>query len=192
MCDLLLKHINQHTDLTGSVARSVLSAFKTRHIKKHEYLIRAGEICRFESFIVKGCLKAYTLDRSGTEHIAFLAVENWYAGDLYSFLTGQPATLYISALEDTEVLQIDKQTLDELLLAVPAMERYFRILFQNAFVSSQSRVMEAISSTAEQRYETFLKRYPTLQQRIPQYLIASYLGITPQFLSKIRRRRSLH
>ncbi len=189
MSDLLLKHIHQHTDLTADDAGLVLSNFKTSHIKKHEYLIRAGEICRYESFIVKGCLKAYTLDEQGTEHIAFLAVENWYVGDLYSFLTGHPSTLYISALEDTEVLQIDKHALDKLLIAVPTMERYFRILFQNAFVASQSRVMEAISFTAEQRYDIFLQRYPTLQQRIPQYLIASYLGITPQFLSRIRRKR---
>ena len=189
MSDLLLKHIHQHADLSAADAQLVRSNFKTTHIKKHGYLIRTGEICRYESFIVKGCLKAYTLDEQGTEHIGFLAVENWYAGDLYSFLTGQPSTLYISALEDTEVLQIDKHALDKLLIAVPAMERYFRILFQNAFVASQSRVMEAISFTAEQRYDIFLQRYPTLQQRIPQYLIASYLGITPQFLSRIRRNK---
>lgn len=189
MSDLLLKHIHQHADLSADDARLVLSNFKSTHIKKHEYLIRAGEVCRYESFIVRGCLKAYTLDEQGNEHIAFLAVENWYVGDLYSFLTGQPCTLYISALEDTEVLQIDKHALDKLLIAVPAMERYFRILFQNAFVASQSRVMEAISFTAEQRYDIFLQRYPTLQQRIPQYLIASYLGITPQFLSRIRRKK---
>ena len=186
MSDLLLNHIRKLTDLSAEDAELVVSSFKTRYLKKHKHLLRGGEICRYESFITKGCLKAYTLDESGTEHIAFLGEENWYIGDLYSFLTGQPGTLYISALEDTEILQIDKHTLDQLLIAVPTMERYFRILFQNAFVASQARVMEGISFTAKQRYALFLDRYPTIQQRIPQYLIASYLGITQETLSRIR------
>ena len=188
MSYLLLQHIRQHADLSAENEAFVLSNFKKRKIKKNEFLLRAGEVCRYETFVVKGCLKAYTLDEHGAEHIAYLGVETWYVGDLYSFLTGTPAKLYISALEDTEILQIGKQTLDQLLIEVPAMERYFRILFQNAFVASQERIMEGISYTADQRYEIFLKRYPTLDQRIPQYLIASYLGITPQFLSKIRRK----
>ena len=190
MSYLLLQHIRQHANLSAENEAFVLSNFKNREIKKNEFLLRAGEICKYETFVVKGCLKAYTLDEHGTEHIAYLGVETWYVGDLYSFLTGTPAKLYISALEDTEILQIGKQTLDKLLIEVPAMERYFRILFQNAFVASQERIMEGISYTADQRYEIFLKRYPTLDQRIPQYLIASYLGITPQFLSKIRRKKS--
>jgi CRP-like cAMP-binding protein len=189
MSELLLQHIRQRADLTPQNEALVLSNFKKREIKKHEYLLRAGEICKYETFIVKGCLKAYTLDEHGTEHIAYFGVETWYVGDLYSFLTASPAKLYISALEDTEVLQIGKHTLDNLLIEVPAMERYFRLLFQNAFVASQERIMEGISFTAGQRYENFLQRYPSLDQRIPQYLIASYLGITPQFLSKIRRKK---
>lgn len=187
--NLLLQHIYQHTKLTADEVALVLSNFKTKKLKKNEYLLRANEVCRYESFIVKGCLKAYTLDEQGAEHIALFGVENWYIGDLYSFLTTQPSTLYIAALEDTEVLQIDKNTLDKLLTTVPAMERYFRILFQNAFVATQARAIEAISLTADQRYEMFLRRYPNINQRIPQYLIASYLGITPQFLSKIRRKK---
>lgn len=189
MSDLLIQHINKHTDLSETDADFVVSNFKKVTFKKHSYLLRAGEVCRYESFITKGLLKIYSLSASGIEHIIFFAVENWYAGDLYSFLTGLPATLNIVAMEDTEVLQIEKRVLERLLVQVPPMERYFRILFQNAFVASQVRIMESISDSAETRYEAFLKRYPLIQNRIPQYLIASYLGITPQFLSKIRRKR---
>jgi CRP-like cAMP-binding protein len=187
MSELLIKHINIHVVLTDQQQRLVLSKFKKVTLKKNSYLLRTGEVCRYESFVTKGCLKVYSLDEAGTEHIVFFAVEDWYVGDLYSFLTGLPATLNIVALENTEILQIDKKALDDLLTEVPPMERYFRLLFQNAYIASQTRISESISNNAVERYELFIKRYPKLLQRLPHYLVASYLGITPQFLSKIRK-----
>jgi len=116
------------------------------------------------------------------------AVEDWWTGDLYSFLTQTPATFNIDALEDTEVLQISKPNLEKLYESVPKFERFFRFQFQNAFVAQQQRIMQSLSFTAEERYLHFINKYPQLEQRIPQKQVAAYLGITPEFLSMLRRK----
>ncbi len=184
----LLEHIHAHADIDQDEAEIILRAFKSKTIHKHEHILSPGEICRHETFIISGCFKMSYVDSQGAEHVASFGVENWYISDFYSFLSEKPSIYTITALEDSQILQIFKPDLDRLLNTIRGMERYYRILFQNAFVSLQSRTMEQISATAEERYSTFLKRYPGFQNRVPQYLIASYLGISPQFLSKIRRR----
>ena len=184
----LLKHIYAHADIDQDEAEIILGAFKPKTILKHENILSPGEICRHETFILSGCFKMSYVDSLGAEHVASFGVENWYISDFYSFLSEKPSIYTITALEDSQILQIFKPDLEHLLHTIRGMERYYRILFQNAFVSLQSRNMEQISATAEERYSTFLKRYPGFQNRVPQYLIASYLGITPQFLSKIRKR----
>jgi CRP-like cAMP-binding protein len=137
---------------------------------------------------VKGCLRTYTLDENGVEHIVMFGIEDWWVGDLYSFLTQSPASYFIDALEDTEVLQISKSNLDILYENIPKFERFFRLILQNAFIAQQKRINQNLSFTAEQRYIDFIEKYPQLEQRISQKHISSYLGITPVFLSMLRRK----
>ncbi len=150
--------------------------------------MQPGEICKTENFIVKGCLRTYSVDQDGAEHIVMFGIEDWWVGDLYSFLMATPAQYYIDALEDTHVLQINKQNLDLLYERVPKFERFFRLIIQNAFIAQQNRINQNLSFTAEQRYLEFVKKYPHFEQRIPQKQVAAYLGMTPVFLSMLRRK----
>jgi CRP-like cAMP-binding protein len=184
----LLRHIQQFVKLDGEEERLVVASFKVKRLKKKQFLQIIGEQSKYETFVNKGCLKTYYINDKGEEHIVQFSMENWWVGDLYSFLTDTDSIYNIEALEDCELLQIDKNTLNSLYINVPKLERYFRLLVQNAYIASTRRVLFSLSKTADERYADFLTRYPGIDQRIPQYLIASYLGITPEFLSKIRRR----
>jgi CRP-like cAMP-binding protein len=135
---------------------------------------------------LSGCLRAYYTDDRGIEHAVQFAIEDWWIGDMRSFMTETPAWLNIDALEDTEVLMISKESIDRLYVEIPAFERYFRIRIQNAFIAEQQRIGAGLSKSAEERYLEFIQKYPKMEQRIPQVHIASYLGITPEFLSTIR------
>lgn len=187
---LLQSHLARHIQLTEKEWTVVSSYFKGRALRKRQYLLQAGDVCRYETFIVKGCLRSYTVDAQGHEHIAMFGVEEWWIADLYSFLTGLPATQHIDALEDSEVLSIEKPDLEKLYFEVPKLDRFFRIALQNAFVANQRRVLASISQTAEEQYLNFIKKYPQLEQRIPQHQIASYLGITPETISRIRKAKA--
>lgn len=186
--DIILKNIGRYINLDNIEVDFFISLLQSKTIKKKEFLLHADEICRHESFVTNGCLRTYTIDNNGFEHIGQFAIEDWWTGDLLSFLTQTPATFFIDALEDTEVLQISKHNLETLYERVPKFERFFRILFQNSLVTQIQRVNQNISNTAEERYVNFIKKYPQQEQRIPQKYIASYLGITPEFLSVLRRK----
>lgn len=151
-------------------------------------MLQAGMTDRYENFVIKGLLRAYSVDNRGQEHIVMFAPEDWWISDLYSVIAETPATLNIDAMEDTEVLSIEKPDLEELFLKVPKFERLFRILLQNAFIAHQQRILNSISQTAEERYLQFRTKYADIEQRVPQHQIASYLGITPETLSRIRRQ----
>ncbi|MDN3658595.1 Crp/Fnr family transcriptional regulator [Ferruginibacter paludis] len=186
--DAIIKNINQYIQLNDIEANYFLSLLYPKTIKRKEYLLRPNEICKYESFITKGCLRSYTIDDAGLEHIVMFAVEEWWTGDLYSFLTQTPGNFIIDALEDTELLQISKDDLEKLYECVPKFERFFRLILQNAFVAQQQRINQNLSFTAEERYLHFIKKYPQLEQRLAQKQVAAYLGITPEFLSMIRRK----
>ncbi|WP_256013713.1 Crp/Fnr family transcriptional regulator [Desertivirga xinjiangensis] len=188
MFTLLVKHITNVVSLSNEEIILLTSHFKHKTLKKKQYLLEQGEVARYEYFIIKGCLKTFNVNQAGEESILSFSTENWWVGDLYSFWTGNPSSYSISALEDCELLYIDNDVLETLYLLIPKLERYFRILLKNAYVASQRRIILTINQTAEERYIDFIKRYPDLEQRIPQYMVASYLGITPEFLSKIRRK----
>ncbi|MFC5409913.1 Crp/Fnr family transcriptional regulator [Larkinella bovis] len=183
----ILRHVQQLIQLTEDEKAYFLEQLKPRVLRRKQFLVQMGEVCRFETFVVKGCLRAFAVDPKGQEHVVLFALEDWWISDFQSLSTEQPATLYVEALEETHVLQIEKKELEQLYLAVPAFERFFRLKLQNAFISFQNRIFSTISQTAEERYLAFRQRYPLIEQRVPQYLIASYLGFTPEFLSKIRR-----
>lgn len=189
MYDLILSNVARHIELTEEEKKYFTSLLKLRKIRKKQYLLQAGEVSRFENFVSKGLLRAYTIDDKAQEHIAMFAMEGWWISDLYSFLTETPATQYIDALEDSEVISIEKTDLEQLYIKVPKFDRLFRKLLQNAFVANQQRILASISQTAEEQYLAFIKKYPSLDQRIPQHQIASFLGITPETISRIRRGR---
>lgn len=187
MYDSILLNVSKHITLDERETDLFKSILKHRILKKRQFLLRSGEIAKYETFVVRGLLRAYTVDRSGYEHVVMFAMENWWVSDLYSFLTQTPGDQNIDALEETEVLQIEKSDLEKLYLLVPKFDRFFRILLQNAFVANQQRILASISETAEEQYLSFIKKYPSLEQRVPQHQVASYLGITPETISRIRR-----
>lgn len=189
MYDLILTNVTRFIQLTDAEEKFFISMLKHRKFRKKQYVLQAGDISRYENFVIKGLLRAYTVDDKGQERIAMFAMEDWWISDLYSFLTETPATQHIDALEDSEVLSIEKPDLERLYAEVPKFERFFRIILQNAFIANQGRILGNISQTAEEQYFNFIKKYPTLEQRIPQHQIASFLGITPETISRIRRQR---
>ncbi len=186
--DLILQNIGKHITLDPTEVEFFISLLESKLIRRKDYLLQPGEICKTENFIVKGCLRTYSVDQDGVEHIVMFGIEDWWVGDLYSFLMATPAQYYIDALEDTLVLQINKQNLDLLYERVPKFERFFRLIIQNAFIAQQNRINQNLSFTAEQRYLEFVKKYPHFEQRIPQKQVAAYLGMTPVFLSMLRRK----
>jgi CRP-like cAMP-binding protein len=186
--DLIFQNIGKHITLDLTEIEFFISLLESKLIRRKDFLLQPGEICKTENFIVKGCLRTYSVDQDGVEHIVMFGIEDWWVGDLYSFLTATPAQYYIDALEDTHVLQINKQNLDLLYERVPKFERFFRLIIQNAFIAQQNRINQNLSFTAEQRYLEFVKKYPHFEQRIPQKQVAAYLGMTPVFLSMLRRK----
>lgn len=188
--DLILQNISRHIQLDKTETDFFVSLLQTKKLKRREFLLKQGDICKYENFIVKGCLRTYTIDDNGFEHIVMFGIEDWWVGDLYSFLTQSPATFFIDALEDTDILQISKASLDKLYERVPKFERFFRLILQNAFIAQQQRINQNLSFTAEQRYLDFIIKYPQLEQRISQKHVSAYLGITHVFLSMLRRKLS--
>lgn len=186
MYDLVLKNVSRFITLTGEEEQYFLSLLKQKKLKRKQILLQEGDVCRYQYFVNKGCLRSYTIDDKGQEHVAQFAIEDWWIGDMYSFLTQTPARLNIDALEEAELLYIDQPSLETLYTRVPPFERFFRILIQNAFIATQQRLVESISLPADQRYCRFIEKYPLMEQRIPLKYVASFLGITPESLSRIR------
>lgn len=187
MFDLLRSQILKRISLTDGEFERVQTFFIPKKIRKGQFLLRAGEVSKYLAFVEKGCLRQYSIDSKGEEHVVQFAVEDWWISDMYSSLTGTPATYNIDALEDSEVLLLDTALQEKLCTEIPPFERFFRLLLQSNFVAKERRIEAALSLTAEEQYLSLLEMYPKLFQRIPQNQIASYLGITPQSLSRIRK-----
>jgi CRP-like cAMP-binding protein len=186
--DLLLSNISKHISLNAEETEFFTSLLNSRSLKTGAFLLREGDVCKYETFITKGCLKAYYLDENGIEHIVDFLIEEWWADDLYSFFTGTASASNIRAIEDTNVIQISKNNLELLYKKIPKFERFFRILFQNAYISQRDQINLMLSAPAEERYMLFLKKKPYAEERFSQKDIASYLGITPQFLSALKKK----
>jgi len=186
--DLLLANIAKHISLDTEEVAFFTSLLKVRALKTGEFLLREGSICKYESFVVVGCLKTYYLDENGFEHIIDFSIEEWWADDLFSLLTQTASRTNIKAIEDTEILQISKSDLELLYQRIPKFERFFRILFQNAYIAQREQINQALSATAEERYILFMKQKSYAERRFSQKDIASYLGVTPQFLSALKKR----
>lgn len=184
--DALLKYITKFIDLSSKEISTLSNHIKTRTYLKGQYIVQQGDICKYESFVISGCAKTFFIDRDGNEHIVMFAIENWWTADLGSFITQEAADYNVQCLEKTTVAQFSYESLEHLYKEIPPLERFFRIIIQKAFVASQKRIVRNLSLSAKERYLIFRTQYPDIEQRVPQYLIASYLGITKQFLSKIR------
>lgn len=162
--------------------------FKERRIKRKQFILQEGDICRQNTFIIEGCFRSYTVDDKGKEHNLQFAVENWWVGDIGSFHSEKPSKLNIEAIENSIILQCKKEDQIKLFVKYPKFDRIFRVLAENAMVSMQNRILQNISSTAEERYLDFVERFPHFFNRISNVQIASYLGVTPEFLSAIRKK----
>ena len=187
MFDLLRAHIEKRVNLTDEEFEICSKFFVPKKLRKKQFLLNEGGVCKNLGFVNSGCLREYTIDSKGAEHIIQFAIEDWWVSDLNSFLAGSPSTYNIDALEDSEVLLLEKSARDKLLDSCPKMERFFRLLMEANHVAAQRRVSDSLSASAEERYLKFIKTYPKLFEQVPQNQIASYLGITPQSLSRIRK-----
>jgi len=188
--DLLLSNVSRHLSLTGAEIEFFTSLLRSKSLANGEFLLREGDVCKYESFVVKGCLKTYYLDEMGIEHIIDFSIEEWWADDLYSLVTQTPSRSNIKAIEDTDVLQIGKTDMELLYQKIPKFERFFRILFQNAYITQREQINLALSASARERYLLFIKKKPYAEKRFSQKDIASYLGVTPQFLSTLKKKLS--
>jgi CRP-like cAMP-binding protein len=186
----LIEHFRQIVKINEHEEQLIRENYSIKEFKKNELILFKGEISSYMRFIVEGCIKTYTVDEEAKEHIIHFGIEGWWINDLYSYLTKTPSTQFIEALENGKLLQIHRDKLEILFNKSQAIERFYRLKFQKAYVSSIDRSLNSISKSAEERYFEFCNKYRDIEQRVPQYLLASYLGITPEFLSLLRKKQS--
>jgi CRP-like cAMP-binding protein len=190
MHELLLQNIRQKISLQPAEEEKLKTFFIPKKLRKKQYMLQEGEVCQYASFVEKGVLRSYSIDKKGNEHIMQFATEGWWISDLYSFYTGEPSSYTIDALEDAELLLIRRDKYEEMLQAIPSMERYLRLLLQNNLIATQRRLNDKLSLPAEELYRNLIQTCDNLPQRIPQHMIASFLGITRETLSRIRKQLS--
>ncbi len=187
--NLILKNISKHIDLDKEEVSSFISLIIMKNVAKKTLLLKEGQVCKYISYVHSGALRAYCVDKEGREATIMFAVADWWVTDMFCFLNEKPAMMYIEAIEDSCIFQLSKENLEKLFYNVPKFERFFRILMQNAYTREQLRVIENLSLSAEERYDSFLLKYPHIASAVTQKQIASYLGITPEFLSAIRKNK---
>ena len=188
MFEVLFSKIEEKIKLTDAEKEICKSLFSPKKLRKRQYILQQDDICKNLVFVEKGILRSYSVDNKGNEHILQFALEGWWIADVYSFLTGEVSEYNIDAIEDSELLQISKSALDELYEQVPKFERYFRILTQSNMIATQRRLTATLSASADEKYLRLLSAYPNIVARVPQHMIASYLRITPETLSRVRKR----
>lgn len=184
----IIEYFSKLLPLDSEEVEAVKKVFIERRIKRRQFILQEGDVCMLNTFIVEGCFRMYFVDEKGKEHNIQFAVENWWIGDIGSFHSEEPSKLYIEAIENSVILQIKKQDQLDLFVNYPKFNQIFRVFTENALVAFQKRVLQNISSTAEERYLDFVKRHPYFFNRISNVQIASYLGVTPEFLSTIRKK----
>lgn len=190
MYELFFQNFNKKVPLSQEEESLIKTCLIPKKLRKKQYLLQEGDVCKSFAFIEKGALKAYSLDHNGNEHIIQFGLEGWIIADLYSFLTGEPATYNIDAIEDAELVLVSKSAHEELLQKLPKYETFTRLNITGAYIAMQKRITSIISSPLEERYANFTALYPDIVQRVPQHMIAAYMGLTPETLSRIRRRIS--
>jgi CRP-like cAMP-binding protein len=185
-----IDHVRKFVPLSDAEANSLLEFVEFATVKKKEMLVKEGKVCTGNYFVLKGCLRSYFLNDLKAEQITQFAIENWWLSDYMSYETGRPSSFFIQAIEPSEVLIVRRNMQDEMFETLPQMERYFRIIIQKAYAASQMRIRYIYGMTGKERYLHFSNLFPEFIQRIPQYMLASYLGFSAEFLSKIRAAKS--
>jgi CRP-like cAMP-binding protein len=190
--ELLFENINRYVSLSEEEKNLISSFWTIKQLERGEHLLEEGSICRYDAFVLNGSLKGYITDPvTGKEEIVFLAIADWWATDLESFHNQTGSNLNIAAISPATVALISRSSFDEMLETIPRLEKYFRIILQNTATALLRRIYFRNAQDAKTRYKTFLQKYPSLNAQIPQYLIASYLGISAEMLSKIRAQKDL-
>ena len=184
---VLIEHFEHFLPFTEEEKQLIEARLSLKKVKRRQMILQEGFVCKHYSFVVKGCFRMYAIDDNGKEHnIQFAAEDEWIA-DMSSFHSKKPSQLFIEAIEASVIIQIEQQDLYFLYHNIPKLDRIFKVIIENKYIELQNRVLQNISSTAQQRYLNFIEQYPHLLSRLPNTQIASYLGITPEFLSKIRK-----
>lgn len=187
MFDVLFTHIQEKVELTDHDRERIKTFFRSKKLRKRQYVLQEGEVCKHLSFVSRGMVRSYTVDEKGNEHINLFGWEGWWISDFESFIFGNEAVLNIDAIEDTELLLLYKENYDTMLSEIPILERYFRMLYQNSLATKDRRLISSNTYTAEEKYLQFVKTYPLVSKRIPQNSIASYLGLSPETISRVKR-----
>ncbi|MFA9186849.1 Crp/Fnr family transcriptional regulator [Flavobacterium sp. FBOR7N2.3] len=185
---LILNNIEKHVQLTAEEKQLFLSKTEIHQYKAKTILLNSGEICKQSYFVNSGILRSFNINDNIVEYVLSFACEGWWMGDMYSLISQKPGNLFIEVLEDAEVVVLSKENQDLLYTEIPKLERFFRILTENSLVANQERLIDNLSLSAEERFEKFNKRYANLAHKIPQKQIASYIGVTPEFFSKMKSR----
>lgn len=188
MYELFFQKLNEKITFSEEEQAIIKTYLTHKKLRKKQYLLQEGDVCKVIAFVEKGALREYNVDDKGNEHILQFALEGWVISDLYSFMTGEPATYNIDALEDSELVLITKSAQDEILKRVPKYETYSRMQITGAYMAMQKRITSILSTPIEERYLYFIKLYPNIVQRVPQHMIASYMGLTPETLSRVRKK----
>ena len=185
---LLLQNIAKHVNLTTEEQELFLSKTETHLYKSKTILLSAGEVSKYTYFVNSGILRSFNINDNIIEHVLHFACEGWWIGDMYSYISEKPGTLFIEVLEEAEVISISKENHQKLYQQIPKLERFFRILAENSLVAHQERLMDNLSLSAEDRFDKMCKKYPSLIQKVAQKHLASYIGVTPEFFSKMKAR----
>ena len=188
MYDLFFQKFNEAVTLSKEEEELIKKHLTPKKLRKKQYLLQEGDVSKFVAFVQKGVLRSYSIDEKGGEHIIQFAIEGWLISDLSSFMTGKPATYTIDALEDCELVLISRSAHEDLLRTLPKYETWLRLLITGAYIALQRRVTSIISLSLEDRYTSFVEIYPNIVQRVPQHMIASYMGLTPETLSRVRKK----
>ncbi len=191
MYQQLFKSLLEKVNATNEELGLIKPFFIPKKLRKKQFLLQDGDICKYNAFVEKGMLRSFTVDEKGNEHIVQFAFEGWWISDLSSFLTGSVSNCNIEALENLELLLLTMPAREELMNKVPIFERYQRLLLQNAYIALQARIASSLTESAEEKYTKLIQLCPNIVQRVPQHMIASYLGLTPETLSRIRKQIAL-
>lgn len=191
MFELLFKKFEEKVKLNDEELELARTFFIPKKVRKKQYILQDGDVSKWLIFVEKGMLRSYTIDEKGSEHIIQFAFEGWWINDQYSFLTGDPSIYNIDALEESELLLLTRQAENDLLERIPKLEKFFRLLLQQNVIAQQKRIVSSLTHTAEEKYNQLVQTCPTIQQRVPQHMMASFLGITPETLSRIRKQQTL-
>ena len=186
----VLEYISRYVTLTEDEVHRLIPFFKVRKVKKRQFIVQPGFICKYKSYVVKGAFRAFLVDNEGKEHTLAFAIEDWWISDYSSLIYQEPATLFVEALEDSILIQIEYEDEQTFLKEIPKLEKFERIITQRSSAFQQKRLLSNFTKTAEERYDEFMSKYPLVASRVPQYALASYLGFTTEYLSKIRNGKT--